>query len=242
VGNKEDPDWGIARGLVQVSTIAYVAKMPVCVACGEWGCGPLCLRCRRRLRPGDSGAFSGVAVDYALHHSGTGRLLVHRLKYHGLTGAADVLAAVMAPLVAGDVDMLVAVPRATARRIAYGVDPAKELARRVGRLVGLPVVAALAPPLWWPRHATRDPLQRASPSFSRRRRVGGNVVLIDDVVTSGATLRGAAAALGVEKLSAVTATSPGMMVASKAPLASRRLCDGQASWQGPVDKRPETVV
>lgn len=216
--------------------------MPVCVACGEWGCGPLCFRCRRRMRPGDSGTFSGVAVDYALHHSATGRLLVHRLKYHGLASAADVLAAVMAPLIAGDADVIVAVPRATARRIAYGVDPAKELARRVATLVGLPVVAALAPRLWWPRHATRDQSQRTSPSFSSRRDVTGHIVLIDDVVTSGATLRGAVAALGAERFSAVTATSPGMMVPSKAPLASRRLRDGQASWQGPVDKRPNVVV
>ncbi len=135
--------------------------------------------------------FCGVAVRYALHHSATGRSLVHRLKYHGLTSAADVLADVMAPLIEPDTMALVPVPRAAFRRIAYGVDPALELAHRVGRRVGLPVIRALAPPLWWPRHATRDHNRRSSPSFSRKREVPANVVLIGDVVTSGATMLGA---------------------------------------------------
>lgn len=218
--------------------MAYVGLVPVCVACGEWGCGPLCVSCRRRLHAGRSGTFSGVPVDYALHHSATGRLLVHRLKYHGLTSAADVLAAIMVPLINEDAAALVPVPRATIRRIVYGVDPALELANRIGRLVGLPVVRALAPPVWWPRHATRQQAERTSPSFSKRRELPGHVVLIDDVVTSGATLHGAVTAIAVERFSAVTATSPGMMVTSKAPIASRRLRDGQAEWQRPVDRRP----
>lgn len=212
--------------------------MPVCVACGEWGCGPLCVACRTRLNAGASAVFAGIAVDYALHHSATGRLLVHRLKYHGMARAADVLAAVMAPLVAADAAALVPVPRATVRRIAYGVDPALELARRVGRLTGLPVVRAVAPSLWWPRHAASQLAQRRPPSFRTRRQVSGHVVLIDDVVTSGATLRGATMALDADRFTAVTATSPGMMVTSKAPIASRRLRDGQAEWHRPVDKRP----
>ena len=211
--------------------------MPVCVACGEWTSGPLCLACRRRLTAGRSGHVAGIAVSYAFHHSGTGRMLVHRLKYHGLSSAADILSAAMAPLVPGDAAALVPVPRATVRRVTYGVDPAKELARRMGRILDLPVVAALAPPLWWPRHAGRAVSRRSAPSFSRRKSVSGPIVLVDDVITSGATLRGALAALNREIMLTISATSPGMMVASKAPTASRRLRDSTAPRHRSIEFR-----
>jgi len=167
-------------------------------------------------------------VRYAFHHSGTGRVLVHRLKYHGLSSAADILSAAMAPLVPPGAAVIVPVPRSPARRVAYGVDPAKELARRMGRTLDIPVVAALTPPLWWRRHAGRTVSQRSAPAFSARRPVAGAIVLVDDVVTSGATLRGAAAAFPGQILAAVLATSPGMMVLFKAPTASRRLRDSTA--------------
>lgn len=221
----------MAGGLVRGSGVSYCAGMPVCVSCGEWAGGPLCLACRRRLTAGRSGVVGDLAVSYAFHHSATGRTLVHRLKYHGLARAADILSAAMAPLVPAEAGVLVPVPRAVVRRVMYGVDPAKELARRLGRTLGLPVVAALAPPLWWPRHAGRTMSRRPAPAFSQRKAVTGPVVLVDDVITSGATLRGAAAALAWQILSGVSATSPGMMVVPKAPTASRRLRDSTAPLQ-----------
>lgn len=212
--------------------------MPICVACGEWTSGPLCLPCRKCLRPGHSGLFGGVVVSYAFHHSGTGRLLVHRLKYQGLSSAADILSAAMAPLVPPGAAALVPVPRSPARRVAYGVDPAKELARRMGRILDVPVVTALVPPLWWRRHAGRTVSQRSAPAFSARGSVSGGLVLVDDVVTSGATLRGAAAALAGQILAGISATSPGMMALIKAPTASRRLRDSTALRHKWVASRP----
>lgn len=227
----------MAGGLVHGLGLLYFVRMPICVACGEWTSGPLCLPCRRRLKPGRSGLVGSVAVRYAFHHSATGRMLVHRLKYHGLSSAADTLSAAMAPLVPSEAEVLVPVPRSPLRRVTYGVDPAKELARRMGRLVDLPVVGALAPPLWWRRHAGQTLAQRSAPSFSARRSVAGGVVLVDDVITSGATLRGAVAALDGRVLVAISATSPGMMVVSKAPIASRRLRDSTAPRHSSVESR-----
>lgn len=177
-------------------------------------------------------------MSYAFHHSATGRRLVHRLKYHGLSSAADILSGAMAPLVPATAAVLVPVPRSPVRRVTYGVDPAKELARRLGRLLDLPVVAALAPPLWWPRHAGRDMSRRTAPAFTVRRSVAGGVVLVDDVITSGATLKGAVAVLESPILGAISATSPGMMVVSKAPIASRRLRDSTAPRHRWVASRP----
>lgn len=215
--------------------------MPVCVACGVWGIGPLCLDCRRQLGPGGSLLIDEVPGRYALHHSGTGRRLVHQLKYHGVVGAAQVLAALMAPLIPGHGEMLVPIPRATVRRMVFGVDPAWELAQRIGHISGLPVVKALLPPLWWPRNAGTPSGRRAVPGF-RARLSPRHWVLIDDVITSGATVRGAIRALGSpvpgEIASVIAATSPGMMVASKAPIASGRLRDGTAAGQNKVDYRP----
>jgi len=185
--------------------------MPICVACGEWGMRPLCLPCRNRLGAGGSLLVGHLPVRFAFHHSGTGRLLVHRLKYHGLAGAADVLAAAMAALLPPDATLLVPVPRAVVRRVGYGVDPAWELAHRMGRRSGLPVLRCLRPMLWWPRHAGRDRGDRRLPRF---RLVGvppPGAVLIDDVVTSGRTIEGAVACMPGTISSVVSATSPGMI-------------------------------
>ena len=155
-------------------------------------------------------------------------MLVHRLKYHGLAGAADVLAGAMAPLVGAGVEAIVPVQRAWVRRVVFGVDPAWELAWRLARITGIPAVKALAGDLWWPRHAARDRSSRTPPNFRLRRPVPSAVVLVDDVITTGMTIEGAVAALPGHIASVVTATSPGMIEPSKAPTASGRLRDGTA--------------
>ena len=184
--------------------------------------------CRRRLQPGGSALVGRAPVRFAFHHSGTGRLLVHRLKYHGLAGAADVLADAMAHLVPEDAAAIVPIPRAWVRRVVHGVDPAWELSWRLARLTGIPAMRALRGDLWWPRHAARDRELRAAPRFRRRRRVPSAVVLVDDVITSGRTIAGALATMPGHIASVVTATSPGMIGPSKAPTASGRMRDGTA--------------
>lgn len=205
-----------------------IAIAPVCVACGAWGLAPLCTNCRAGLRRGGSFLVAGVPGRSALHHSGTGRRLVHQLKYHGAVGAAQVLAGLMARLVPDAATAVAPIPRATVRRIGFGVDPAVELAKRVATATGLPLTRVLRPPLWWPRHSTKPQAGRRQPGFGGRPAPDG-LVLIDDVVTSGATVRGAMAALGNRPesiASVISATSPGMMAPSKAPIASGRLRDG----------------
>ena len=152
---------------------------------------------------------TGLVVRAGLVHTAAARRLIHNLKYRGLTAAAGVLATAMADRLEGPVAALVPVPRAVTRRLRYGIDPARELALAVGRQRGVPVIDALLPSLWWPRHAPREPGARRAPRFRLNVRVPGGVVLVDDVFRTGSTMAAAAGVLGVRDLSGLVATAPG---------------------------------
>lgn len=148
---------------------------------------------------------AGLPVWSAYRHSGPARRLVHDLKYRSVVAVAEVLAAAMAPLLPPATVVLVPVPRVVVRRVMIGIDPGLELARALGRRGGVPVVSALRPPLWRPGQAGKGRGGRRPTAFARHRRVEG-AVLIDDVVTTGATLTAAAEVLAGGVVGAVTAT------------------------------------
>lgn len=147
----------------------------------------------------------GLLVLAPHAHDGAERRLVASLKYRADPIPVARLAPAMARLLPTWATALVPVPRATARRWWFGVDAADELAAAVGRVSGLPVRRVLTAGLWWHSHAGGS--RRAEPSFRLRRSgwpLGG--VLIDDVVTTGATLRAARRAAGRGAALAITAT------------------------------------
>jgi predicted amidophosphoribosyltransferase len=156
-------------------------------------------------------------VSAAFAHEGPARRLVHRLKYEGHQAAARVLAEAMAPLAEG-ASALVPVPRVTWRRVRFGVDPAYELARAISDLTATPVVQVLAAAPFAPRHAGRGRDERPPPVFARRVRAPAGCALIDDVVTTGATLMAAAETIGGQSIFAVTATSRGLALKSRGSL------------------------
>jgi predicted amidophosphoribosyltransferase len=149
-----------------------------------------------------------MAVRAGLEHRGAARVLVHHLKYRGLTAAGRPLGAAMAARLVRTASVLVPVPRAVVRHMRFGIDPARFLAGEVARLSGLPVVDALRPGWWWARHAPRAPEARGEPRFVAVRSVPSGAVLVDDVARTGITFDAAAAALGAEGLSALAATAP----------------------------------
>ena len=156
-----------------------------------------------------------VQLEWCCAYSGPARACLHALKYDGELRLVEVLAEQMAARwsragVGGEI--LVPVPVHAARLRQRGFDQAELLAQAVGRILKLPVSTAL-------ERAAKTAAQHALTRSARAANVGGAfavkatsrvqvkdrwVVLIDDVVTTGATFSGCAQALYAAGASAVS--------------------------------------
>lgn len=190
---------------------------PRCVACGAFGSflcaaclsatlraepprcpdcwmpspeGGPCGRCRRQ-------SLAFVAARSTFVYQGAAREAVQALKYRGLSALAGAMARPMAESLrewGPPVRAIVPVPLAGRRRRLRGYNQSQLLGREVSRLTGLP----LAPRALVRRRST--PPQAGSADEAARREnvagafapgpaaVEGGVLLVDDVLTSGATL------------------------------------------------------
>jgi ComF family protein len=159
-----------------------------------------------------------VQLEWCASFNGPARASVHALKYDGELRLVAPLAELMAARwrragVGGDI--LVPVPVHAARRRQRGFDQAELLARGIGERLGLPVLYAL-------ERAARTTAQHQLGRRARQSNVKHAfgvapryiddvrdrwLILVDDVVTTGATLAGCAAALyeaGAFAVSALT--------------------------------------
>ncbi|MDH3308222.1 MAG: hypothetical protein OEO77_11975 [Acidimicrobiia bacterium] len=167
----------------------------MCIACGGWSTPRVCARCERSIRPAPDRSIDGVVVRSAFVHDGAARRLVHRVKYEGSRLASHQLATAMAPLVP-PCDVVVPIPRVTIRRWMIGADGGGMLAEAVAGLVARPVEQWLRSPIWQAPHAGRSRDRRRSPRLrGTRRHRAMTAVLVDDVVTTGATIASALAAI-----------------------------------------------
>jgi ComF family protein len=172
-----------------------------CSICWSGFSGDRCTRCPY-VRPPFRAARSVFVFDSELmpvyEHDGAVRAAVHALKYRGLSALAPAMAAPMAEFLrewSPPVDALLPVPLFGMRRRTRGYNQSELLAREVGRLTGMPVETraltrrrATPPQVRQVGYDAR--LANVEDAFrtGRARVRDRNLLLIDDVMTTGATL------------------------------------------------------
>lgn len=188
----------------------------------------LCHGCRARLRPAPERLLAGgIRVIAAYEHSGPARTLSHHLKYRGIVSYAELVAAVLAERVPRE--PLVPLPRVRSRWAKYGIDPAEILARSLAKRIDVPVYRLLRAPIHAPRRAGGDH-DRPVVFSELRKRTLEKVLVVDDVLTTGATLEAAVSVLGASHVRAA-------VVANAVPAMSgqRR----RSRWDAPRQARNE---
>jgi len=188
----------------------------LCPACAE-SLPALPAACPVCALPNPAGAVCGACLVRPPPYAATVAALVYafpvdrllqRLKYGGRLALADWAAAMLAAAAARALarrdaaarpDRVVAMPLARSRQRERGFNQAAEIARRVARAAGLPQVDALV-------RVAAGPPQAALPWAGRARNVrgvfavsgdvvGSRIALVDDVMTTGATVAEAARTL-----------------------------------------------
>lgn len=163
-----------------------------CLICAAAN-GPVCVACRTQLVPG--GAFASPGIDRcraAFTLDENLLLVIAALKYRGERRVAHWIATQMVPFMPRAADLITWVPTTVSRRRTSGYDHGREIARAVSRLTNVPA-----------RPLLRRASDRRQTGRSRaERHVGPDlravaacpefVVVIDDVVTTGSSLRVAA--------------------------------------------------
>ena len=190
-----------------LARLAAIVAPPLCAVCRGATAphSPLCRGCRLELPwlGADTFDVRGTPAWAPLGYEGPARALVRALKFRGALPLAGLMAAQMAAgaprgLVHGRT--LVPVPLHPARRRRRGFDQAAVLATALGPRLAAPVESCLrrvGTPGSQVGRARVDRLTALADAFAVRpgRPPPDRVLLVDDVVTTGATIAACAAAL-----------------------------------------------
>ena len=199
------------------------ARVPDTLLCGVCrsrlqSVAPGCERCGQPLPPVGPCRFCAewppvlASARSAVWLSHEARTLVHHLKYDDYPILAETVADIIQARMPRPAGVLVAIPMGPRKLRMRGYNQAVLIAAALGRIWNLPVRNDLVErPQDGHTQTTLTPearLANVATVFRVGRRVPpAEVILVDDVLTTGATLRAAAEALGrakVERISAVT--------------------------------------
>jgi ComF family protein len=157
-----------------------------------------------------------LQLEWCATYSGVPRAALHALKYGGerrlAEPIAEALAARWSRAGAGG-DLVTWVPVHPSRRRDRGYDQAELLARAMARRLGLPAAACLERQQRTTAQHTLGRRDRAGnlrgafvvPGHQSPRVAGRWVVVVDDILTTGATLAGCAEALRAARVMGVSA-------------------------------------
>lgn len=183
-----------------------------CAACPKPGRAPFCALCIEALEPAPRVELQGlVSVQAPYEYGGPMALALQALKFEGRAEVGPPLGRLVAGLVgAPAVDLIVPIPLSRRRLTERGYNQARELARGLGTVASPRALARVedrAPQVGLSREARlhhQDGAFRAETALVE----GARVLLVDDVISTGATLCAAAEALeaaGAVEIHAVAA-------------------------------------
>lgn len=178
--------------------IAEGSRLALCAGCDgilEWIRPPACPRCGAERRGGECGECRGRAFAFAGavalgRYAGRLREAVLRLKFHGDRHLGEEFGRRLAGRLDRRFDLVVPVPMSRGKLLARRYNAAELVAERLARHAGLP---------WDPRalrkvrrtrpqaELDREARLRNPVGAYRARGVRGVVLLVDDVLTTGAT-------------------------------------------------------
>lgn len=189
---------------------------PACAGCGRSAGSLLCDACRGRLRPpfdpldrfvvADASVVVGERLGLAMAayaYEGPMRRALAALKYTGAGRLAPILAEMCVPaldrlLAISGPATLVPIPIHAERRAARGYNQAELIGAELARRRRLPVSMVLArvrPTTKQHRLNRTARLQNLRGAFVARSRVPSVAILVDDIITTTATLEACAAEL-----------------------------------------------